>query len=101
MSLRAPIKFGVATQADFINIGIMGLPSIEPQKDAGFSVMHEAMRQGILDQPVFTMYMRKCPLNRSWPDVDCTKGGKQAKQEKQNKKYGEKIVYTDACARIF
>ncbi|KAI6204933.1 hypothetical protein M3Y94_00734500 [Aphelenchoides besseyi] len=38
----------------------MGLGSSLP-RDRGSSIVHEAWRQGILDAPIFTSYMKKCP----------------------------------------
>ncbi|KAI6204934.1 hypothetical protein M3Y94_00734600 [Aphelenchoides besseyi] len=59
LKLDIPITFGAASQAYFTDEGILGLGSI-PSED-GTSVIHEAWRQKVLDEPVFSTFMKKCP----------------------------------------
>ncbi|KAI6240585.1 Eukaryotic aspartyl protease [Aphelenchoides fujianensis] len=67
MRMKRPITFGVGEQMQFSDEGILGLGSSLPD-DGGSSVMHEAYRQGILDNPIFTTYMKKCGGSGSCED---------------------------------
>ncbi|KAI6222622.1 Aspartic protease 6 [Aphelenchoides besseyi] len=67
---KNPIKIGAAEELVNIDKGILGLPSSEPLKADGVSIMHEAWRQKILDDPIFTLYLRHCP-----PSEDCETHG--------------------------
>ncbi|KAI6231923.1 hypothetical protein M3Y95_00432700 [Aphelenchoides besseyi] len=60
MRMKKPITFGVGSSMQFSDEGILGLGSSLP-RDRGSSIVHEAWRQGILDAPIFTSYMKKCP----------------------------------------
>ncbi|KAI6212330.1 Eukaryotic aspartyl protease [Aphelenchoides besseyi] len=51
--------------------GVLGLPSSVDPQERGNSVMHEAWRQKLLDYPIFTVYMRRCPDSE-----DCKDAGK-------------------------
>ncbi|KAI6204544.1 Eukaryotic aspartyl protease [Aphelenchoides besseyi] len=71
MRFTNPIALGAADVMTFSDQAILGLPSkIDPRED-GSSVMHEAWRQELLDAPIFTVYMRKCPDY----EADCVPGG--------------------------
>jgi hypothetical protein len=58
--MKSPITFGSGTLMRYDDEGILGLPSSVPSSEYGSSIMHEAVRQGLLDEPVFTTYMKKC-----------------------------------------
>ncbi|KAI6209821.1 Embryonic pepsinogen-like [Aphelenchoides besseyi] len=59
LKLDIPILFGAASQAYYTDEGILGLGSIPSEE--GTSVIHEAWRQNVLDEPVFSTFMKKCP----------------------------------------
>ncbi|KAI6221283.1 Eukaryotic aspartyl protease [Aphelenchoides fujianensis] len=70
LRMKRRITFGVGERMQFLDEGILGLGSSDglPYDDQPSSVMHEAYRQGILDNPVFTTYMKKCGGSGSCED---------------------------------
>ncbi|KAI6220792.1 Aspartic protease 6 [Aphelenchoides besseyi] len=68
--LKDPISFGAGEEMQHDDQAILGLASI-PNPDApDSSIMHEAWRQKLIDAPVFTIYMQKCPQGE-----DCKETG--------------------------
>ncbi|KAI6212424.1 Aspartic protease 6 [Aphelenchoides besseyi] len=61
MRFKNSITFGVGEEMEFLDEGVLGLPSSFDSANHGSSVMHEAWKQKLLDAPIFTVYMRKCP----------------------------------------
>ncbi|KAI6204220.1 Eukaryotic aspartyl protease [Aphelenchoides besseyi] len=71
MRFKKKITFGVGDEMEYLDQGILGLSSrIDPQKRTS-SVMHKAWSQKLLNQPIFTVFMRKCPDYE-----DCQDSGK-------------------------
>jgi len=68
MKLKNKIVFGAGTDLKFTDEGILGLPSFQSIGEAGTSVLHAAIDEGLLDKPIFTTYMKSCPGN-------CSDGG--------------------------
>ncbi|KAI6173988.1 Peptidase A1 domain-containing protein [Aphelenchoides besseyi] len=58
LKLGIPILFGAASQAYYTDERILDLGSIPSEE--GTSVIHEAWRQNVLDEPVFSTFMKKC-----------------------------------------
>ncbi|KAI6223860.1 Aspartic protease 6 [Aphelenchoides besseyi] len=70
MRLKAAVTFGVAEELVGEDQGILGLGNAIRAHERGSSIIHEAWRQKLIDAPVFTMYLRKCPNYE-----DCEKYG--------------------------
>ncbi|KAI6220739.1 Peptidase A1 domain-containing protein [Aphelenchoides besseyi] len=71
LRLKKPITFGLGEVMRHSDAGVLGLPSSVDPQERGNSVMHEAWRQKLLDYPIFTVYMRRCPDSE-----DCKDAGK-------------------------
>jgi hypothetical protein len=41
--------------------GILGLPSSPNEGSRGHSVFHLAVKDGLMDEPMFTAFFRRCP----------------------------------------
>ncbi|KAI6212637.1 hypothetical protein M3Y94_00049900 [Aphelenchoides besseyi] len=65
MRITAAVTFGVAEE-----IGILGLGNAIRPNERGSAILHEAWRQKLIDEPMFTLYLRKCPYSE-----DCEKFG--------------------------
>ncbi|KAI6212650.1 Peptidase A1 domain-containing protein [Aphelenchoides besseyi] len=65
MRITAAVSFGVAE-----TIGVLGLGNAIDPNERGSSIIHEAWRQKVIDAPIFTIYLRKCPDSE-----DCEKYG--------------------------
>ncbi|KAI6212581.1 Aspartic protease 6 [Aphelenchoides besseyi] len=70
MRLKEPITFGVGEEMKHRDQGILGLGNAVNSNEHGTSILHEAWRQKLIDAPIFTMYLRKCPRSE-----DCEKHG--------------------------
>ncbi|KAI6204937.1 Eukaryotic aspartyl protease [Aphelenchoides besseyi] len=44
---------------------ILGLPSTDTSSGRGNSIFHQAVRDGLMDKPIFTAYLRKCSQGSS------------------------------------
>ncbi|KAI6204876.1 hypothetical protein M3Y94_00728000 [Aphelenchoides besseyi] len=71
LKLKSRVRFGAASRAQFSDQGILGLPSSDTSSGRGSSVFHQAVRDGLMDKPIFTAYLRKCPGRGS-----CSQGGR-------------------------
>ncbi|KAI6173008.1 Peptidase A1 domain-containing protein [Aphelenchoides besseyi] len=60
LKLKSRVRFGAASNARFSDQGILGLPSSDTSSGRGTSVFHQAVRDGLMDKPIFTAYLRKC-----------------------------------------
>ncbi|KAI6212694.1 hypothetical protein M3Y94_00058000 [Aphelenchoides besseyi] len=70
MRLKEPITFGVGEEMKHRDQGILGLGNAIRPNEQGTSILHEAWRQKLIDAPMFTLYLRKCPRSE-----DCEKHG--------------------------
>ncbi|KAI6212495.1 Peptidase A1 domain-containing protein [Aphelenchoides besseyi] len=70
MQLTEPIIFGAAEEMRNEDQGIIGLGNAIKPGELGNSILHEAWRQRVIDAPVFTMYLRRCPSSE-----DCENHG--------------------------
>ncbi|KAI6218618.1 Cathepsin D [Aphelenchoides besseyi] len=70
MLLTEPIIFGAAEEMRNEDQGILGLANAIDPGELGSSILHEAWRQRVIDAPVFTMYLRRCPSSE-----DCENHG--------------------------
>ncbi|KAI6212455.1 hypothetical protein M3Y94_00026100 [Aphelenchoides besseyi] len=61
MRLPEPITFGVGEEMNNRDQGILGLGNAINESELGSSIIHEAWRHKIIDAPIFTIYLRKCP----------------------------------------
>ncbi|KAI6217712.1 Eukaryotic aspartyl protease [Aphelenchoides besseyi] len=61
MRIKYPIMFGVGEQMKNEDQGILGLGNAIDPGERGSSILHEAWRHRIIDAPVFTIYLQKCP----------------------------------------
>ncbi|KAI6192275.1 Aspartic protease 7 [Aphelenchoides bicaudatus] len=59
LKLKKPVVFGAGLKTVDGDQGIMGLAYVQ-QKGQGSSIFDEAVKQGIMDNPVFTVFLRKC-----------------------------------------
>lgn len=53
--------FGAARKMTFSDQGILGLPSSQTESGRGHSVFHLAVKDGLMDEPIFTAFLRRCP----------------------------------------
>ncbi|KAI6212648.1 Aspartic protease 6 [Aphelenchoides besseyi] len=70
MRLKETVTFGVVHEMTDEDQGILGLGNAIDPNERGSSIIHEAWRQKVIDAPVFTIYLRKCPDSE-----DCEKFG--------------------------
>ncbi|KAI6240586.1 Peptidase A1 domain-containing protein [Aphelenchoides fujianensis] len=68
LSLPESVVFGAASELTFSDEGILGLGSTVNPLEFGSSIVHEAYRQGVLDAPLFSVWMQKC-------EEECEDGG--------------------------
>jgi len=59
LKLKRPIEFGGGSRTVDGDQGIMGLAYVQ-QKGQGSSIFDEAVKQGLMDKPLFTVYLKKC-----------------------------------------
>ncbi|KAI6209824.1 Peptidase A1 domain-containing protein [Aphelenchoides besseyi] len=60
LKLKSRVVFGAATEMTFGDTAILGLPSTDTSSGRGYSIFHQAVRDGLMDKPIFTAYLRKC-----------------------------------------
>lgn len=70
LKMKRPIRFGAAVRTVDGDQGIMGLTYIR-KTDVGSSIIGEAIKQGLFDRPLFSIYLRRCPENKQ----ECTEAG--------------------------
>ncbi|KAI6216998.1 Eukaryotic aspartyl protease [Aphelenchoides besseyi] len=70
MRITAAVTFGVAEEIVGEDQGILGLGNAIRPNERGSAILHEAWRQKLIDEPMFTLYLRKCPYSE-----DCEKFG--------------------------
>ncbi|KAI6217730.1 hypothetical protein M3Y95_01205100 [Aphelenchoides besseyi] len=70
MRLEEKVTFGVVHEMNNEDRGILGLGNAIDPHQRGSSIIHEAWRQKVIDAPLFTIYLRKCPESE-----DCEKFG--------------------------
>ncbi|KAI6218587.1 Aspartic protease 6 [Aphelenchoides besseyi] len=70
MRVKYPIIFGVAEEMRNEDQGILGLGHAYDPGERGGSILHQAWRHKLIDAPVFTIYLQKCPESE-----DCEKRG--------------------------
>ncbi|KAI6217686.1 Rhizopuspepsinogen [Aphelenchoides besseyi] len=70
MRITAAVSFGVAETIVGEDQGVLGLGNAIDPNERGSSIIHEAWRQKVIDAPIFTIYLRKCPDSE-----DCEKYG--------------------------
>ncbi|KAI6224326.1 hypothetical protein M3Y99_01409400 [Aphelenchoides fujianensis] len=70
LKLKSRIRFGAARSMSFSDQGILGLPSTDTSSGRGTSVFHQAVKDGLMDKPIFTAYLRKCGGSGT-----CSQGG--------------------------
>ncbi|KAI6192124.1 hypothetical protein M3Y97_00302600 [Aphelenchoides bicaudatus] len=71
MKLKSRVMFGAARSMTFSDQGILGLPSADTDSGRGHSVFHLAVKDGLMDAPLFTAFFRKCPSGGN-----CAQGGR-------------------------
>jgi len=59
LKLKKPIEFGGGVRTVDGDQGIMGLAYVQ-QKGQGSSIFDEAVKQGLMDAPLFTVFLKKC-----------------------------------------
>ncbi|CAD5221013.1 unnamed protein product [Bursaphelenchus okinawaensis] len=67
LKLKKPVRFGAGEQMTFGDISILGLPLSDNQGET--SIFHEAVKEGLMDNPIFTTYLSKCAQSQ------CDNGG--------------------------
>ncbi|CAD5228765.1 unnamed protein product [Bursaphelenchus xylophilus] len=67
LKLKRKVRFGAGEQMTFGDTSILGLPSYDNQEET--SIFHEAVREGLMDNPIFTTYLTKCAREK------CENGG--------------------------
>ncbi|KAI6231927.1 Peptidase A1 domain-containing protein [Aphelenchoides besseyi] len=70
LKLKSRVVFGAANEMTFGDTAILGLPSTDTSSGRGNSIFHQAVRDGLMDKPIFTAYLRKCSQGSS-----CSRGG--------------------------
>jgi len=70
LKLKKPIVFGGGLKTVDGDQGILGLAYVQ-QTGQGSSIFQEAVDEGIMDAPVFTVFFKKCPYNQK----DCSNAG--------------------------
>jgi hypothetical protein len=68
MKLKNPIVFGAGQRMSFGDDGILGL-SFKRADEIGTSIFQEAVKEGLMDKPIFTTFLSKCN------SAHCTNGG--------------------------
>jgi hypothetical protein len=59
LHLKNKVIFGAGQKMHYDDVGILGL-SFKSPGERGTSIFQEAVRQGLLDKPIFTTYLTKC-----------------------------------------
>uniref|UniRef100_A0A1I7SHT2 Peptidase A1 domain-containing protein n=1 Tax=Bursaphelenchus xylophilus TaxID=6326 RepID=A0A1I7SHT2_BURXY len=67
LKFKNKVTFGAGEQMQFTDEGILGLSFPKPN-DPATNIFDEAVKEGIMDKPIFTAYLKKC-------DGDCDDGG--------------------------
>ncbi|KAI6204489.1 hypothetical protein M3Y94_00680000 [Aphelenchoides besseyi] len=70
LKLKKPIEFGAGLETTDGDQGIMGLAYVQSQGQ-GSSIFDEAVKQGIMDHPMFTVFLRRCPGGKK----ECSNAG--------------------------
>lgn len=65
--MKRKVIFGAGEKITFGDTSIMGLPSAQLGYET--SIFHAAVKEGLMDKPIFTTYLSKCPQER------CKNGG--------------------------
>lgn len=68
LKLKNKVKFGAGQLMHYGDIGVLGLAPEQPHQN-GTSVFHQAVREGLMDLPIFTTSMKHCQKE------DCEDGG--------------------------
>lgn len=58
MPLKRPVVFGAGERITFGDTAILGLASKDGTTET--SIFHEAVKEGLMDHPVFTTFLTKC-----------------------------------------
>ncbi|CAD5233643.1 unnamed protein product [Bursaphelenchus xylophilus] len=66
LKFKEKVKFGAGEEMHFTDDGILGLAF--PRDREATNIFEQAVKEGIVDEPVFTVYMKKC-------NGDCEDGG--------------------------
>ncbi|CAD5234009.1 unnamed protein product [Bursaphelenchus xylophilus] len=87
LKFKNKVLFGAGTQMTFSDEGILGLAfPVRGAEDT--SIFLQAMKEGILDKPIFTTYMKKC-------NGSCDDGGLITFGDEDKKHCGEVRGYVD------
>ncbi|KAI6170594.1 Eukaryotic aspartyl protease [Aphelenchoides bicaudatus] len=60
--LKEPVMFGVGDRTTDGDMGILGLSYLF-YGSKGTSIFEQAVKQGLMDYPIFTVFYKKCPAN--------------------------------------
>ncbi|KAI6205875.1 Aspartic peptidase family and Aspartic peptidase domain-containing protein [Aphelenchoides besseyi] len=90
LRLSSPVIFGAADHINRLERGILGLGI--PVIGIGTSIFDETYREGLLDQPLFSLYFKKCPTHQ----VQCKEGGVLTLGSKDAKNCNEVEGWVDA-----
>ncbi|CAD5221015.1 unnamed protein product [Bursaphelenchus okinawaensis] len=92
LKFKKLVQFGAGEQMTFSDISILGLPSMETHDD--MSIFHEAVREGLMDEPIFTTYLAKCA------QTQCENGGVITFGKEDTLNCGDVIDWVDVWPEI-
>ncbi|CAD5221011.1 unnamed protein product [Bursaphelenchus okinawaensis] len=91
LKLKKPVRFGAGEQMTFGDVSILGLPSTDSQGET--SIFHEAVEEGLMDNPIFTTYLTKCAQQQ------CDNGGIITFGEEDTKNCGKVADWVSVVPR--
>jgi len=94
LKLKNPIEFGGGLRTVDGDQGILGLAYVQ-QQGQGSSIFDQAVKQGLMDAPIFTVFFQKCPGGAQ----QCSNAGQITFGKIDNENCGRVIGYAPVNPR--